>query len=390
VNAPDLIDIRRHLHQHPELSCQETQTAAYIADHLRGLGLDPQVGAFDSPTSVVATIEGAADGPTLAWRADTDALPIVEATGAPYASRNPGVMHACGHDVHTAIGLGVAASLVRERASLGGRVKMIFQPAEEGVPGSGIVGAEAMARAGVLDGVDAAFACHCHPPMRTGSIGYARGGIWAGSDAFRLTIRGVQSHGAYPQDGVDPIYVAAQLIVALQSIPGRVVDTRQSVVVSVGQVEAGNAFNVIPETASLVGMIRTLDEAVRERAVEAFKRLVDGVCAAHGATPELRMSRGAVPVVNDDALLDRALAQLPPGVVTVVQPQMGAEDFASFSTRCPSVYFMLGVGDPDRGIVHPIHSPRFDVDEACLSFGVENFTEMLLGLGRSWDSAGAR
>lgn len=380
MNDHDLIAIRRHLHQHPELSCEESETAAFVAEQLRALGLEPEVGAYDAPTSVVAVVEGTSDGPTLAWRADTDALPITEATGAPYASCHPGVMHACGHDVHTTIGLGVASALVEQRASLRGRVKLIFQPAEEGVPGSGVVGAEAMARAGVLDGVDAAFACHCHPPMPTGQIGYARGGIWAGSDAFRLTIRGRQSHGAYPQDGVDPIYVAAQLIVALQSIPGRVVDTRQSVVVSVGQIEAGNAFNVIPETARIVGMIRTLDEEVRTRAVEAFERLVAGVCAAHGATPELQMSRGAVPVVNDDRLLDRALAQLPADAVVPVQPQMGAEDFASFSTRCPSVYFMLGVGDAARGVVHPIHSPRFDVDEACLPFAVEKFTQMLLGL----------
>ncbi len=379
----ELIAIRRHLHQHPELSCEESETAAFIAEQLRGMGLAPEVGGYGAPTSVVATVVGDKAGPTHAWRADTDALPILEATGATYASCNAGVMHACGHDVHTTIGLGVAAGLVAQRGSLGGSVKLIFQPAEEGVPGSGVVGAEAMARGGVLNGVDAAFACHCHPPMRTGSIGYARGGIWAGSDAFRLTIRGRQSHGAYPQDGIDPIYVAAQLIVALQSIPGRVVDTRDSVVVSVGQVEAGNAFNVIPETASLVGMIRTLDEGVRERALTAFERLVDGICAAHGATPELTLSRGAVPVINDDALLDRALACLAPGLAVPVQPQMGAEDFASFSTRCPSVYFMLGVGDPDRGIVHPIHSPRFDVDEACLAFAVENFTDMLLRLGDS-------
>ena len=378
----ELRTLRRHLHQHPELSCQERQTAQFIAERLRAMGLEPEVGRYGAPTSVVAIVDGGLPGPTHVWRADTDALPIVEATGAPYASLTPGVMHACGHDVHTTIGLGIAAGL-RARAGVGelrGRVKMIFQPAEEGAPGSGVVGAEAMARGGVLDGVDAAFACHCHPPLRAGTIGYARGGIWAGSDAFRLTIHGRQSHGAYPQDGIDPIYVAAQLVVALQSIPGRVIDTRDSVVVSVGQIHAGDAFNIIPETASLVGMIRTLDETVRISALDAFQRLVDGVCAAHGATPELTLSRGAVPVINDDALLDRALAALPASANGAVRPQMGAEDFASFSTRCPSVYFMIGVGDPDRGIVHPIHSPRFDVDEACLPFAVDVFADMLITL----------
>jgi amidohydrolase len=379
VSPVDLIAIRRHLHRHPELSCEEHRTAAYVAEQLSALGLEPELGGYGAPTSVVATISGPEDGPTLLWRADIDALPIVEETGAQYASCNPGVMHACGHDVHTTIGIGLAAEVWQRRGDLRGTVKFVFQPAEEGVPGGGVVGAEAMARGGLLEGVDAAFACHCHPPMAVGTIGIARGGVWAGSDAFHLTIQGRQTHGAYPQDGIDPIFVAAHLVVALQSIPGRVVDARDAVVVSVGRIEAGEAFNVIPESATLVGMVRTLDSDVRTRALKALRRLVDGVCDAHGAKATLVLSRGAVPVINDDDLLDRVLRLLPPKSLLAVRPQMGAEDFASFSTRCPSVYFMLGVGAAEGGVAHPIHSPRFHVDEACMEFAVSAFSKMLVG-----------
>jgi amidohydrolase len=385
-----LIEARRYLHRHPELSCQEQQTAAWIAQQLRALGLTPEVGQHGAPTGVVATIKGAHPGPTLAWRADIDALPIEEATGADYASCNAGVMHACGHDVHTTVGLGVASWLLAHRDQLHGEIRLIFQPAEEGAPGEGVVGAEAMARGGVLEGVEGVFAVHCMPDMPVGTIGYAPGPVWAGSDAWRLTIHGQQTHGAYPQNGVDPIYVAGQIIVGLQSLPGRVIDSRQCCVVSVGSVRAGDAFNVIPGQAHLVGLVRTLDEGVRARALEALERLVHNTCQAHGARAELSLSRGAHPVINDAALVEEAVAALravtPEGTLVRAQPQMGAEDFASFSRRCPGAYFFLGVGNPERGIVHPIHSPLFDVDEGCLPLAVESFARGLLRLGAGWSS----
>lgn len=383
-----LIEARRYLHQHPELSCHEHQTAAWIADRLRELGLEPQVGQHGAATGVVATLQGAHEGPTLGWRADIDALPIEEATGAGYASCHSGVMHACGHDVHTTVGLGVASWLVARREQLHGQLRFIFQPAEEGAPGEGVVGAEAMALGGVLEGLEGVFALHCMPDMPVGTIGYAPGAVWAGSDAWRLTIHGQQTHGAYPQNGVDPIYVAGQLIVALQSLPGRVIDSRESCVISVGSVRAGDAFNVIPGQAHLVGLLRTLDEGVRVRALEALERLVEHTCLAHGARAELSLSRGAHPVINDAALVDKAVqalrAGLPEGTLVRAQPQMGAEDFASFSRRCPGAYFFLGVGNQERGIVHPIHSPLFDVDEECLPLAVEGFAQGLLRLGEAW------
>ena len=384
-----LIEIRRHLHAHPELSTEERATAAYIAEVLEGLGLEPEVGAHGAETGVVAIVEGeGGEGPTLAWRADTDALPIQEATGAAYASCNPGVMHACGHDVHTTVGLGVAASLVAQRGRLKGRVKLIFQPAEEGAPGEGLAGAEAMVEGGVLESpeVDAVFALHCMPSIEVGQIGFQRGAVWAGSDAWRLTIKGRQTHGAYPQDGVDPIYVAGQIVVALQSIPGRMIDSREACVVSVGRIEAGEAFNIIPESAHMIGLLRTLDEGVRTKALGAMRRLFEGICAAHGAEAQASFSRGAQAVVNDPRVVSRALEALERSGATLVgaPPQMGAEDFSSFSMRRPSAYFLLGTGNASRGLVHPIHSPHFDVDERCIPLAVEAFSGMILDLSEGW------
>jgi len=278
--------------------------------------------------------------------------------------------------------------LIEARHRLHGRVKLIFQPEEEGVPGSGVVGAEAMVRGGVLENprVDAIFAAHCMPSLPVETIGYRHTAMWAGSDAWTLTTRGRQSHGAYPQDGIDPIWIAGQILVALQGIPARVVDSRRCCVLSVGRIEAGEAFNVIPETAKMVGLLRTLRDDVRSRALSAMKRCIDGICAAWGATAELSVSRGAEVTANEPALVDKALGALTLGVgrecLQEVDPQMGAEDFASFSRRRPAAYFLLGVGNPAEGIVHPIHSPRFDVDERCLPFAVEAFSEMLIELSR--------
>jgi amidohydrolase len=383
LTTPDgLIAARRWLHQHPELSGQEHQTAAWIAARLTALGLEPRLGGYGAPTSVVALIEGGAgDGPTLAWRADIDALPIEEAAPVPWASRHAGVMHACGHDMHTAVGLGIAARLASARAGWRGRVLMIFQPAEEGAPGLGVVGAEAMAQGGVLEDphVDGVLALHCMPDMPVGQVGWLRGPVWAGSDAWRLTIHGQQTHGAYPQDGVDPIYVAGQVIVALQSVPGRVIDARAPCVVSVGSLRAGDAFNVIPAEAHLVGLVRTFDDATRARALEALHRLVHHTCAAHGATATLTTSQGAHPVINDAALVERVVAALPPAALVQGRPQLGAEDFASFSRRRPGAYFFLGVGADDRENA-PIHSPRFCPHEGALTVAVDAFSHALTRL----------
>lgn len=390
-----LVEVRRYLHSHPELSGQEHDTARYLAERLAELGLSPRVGLDGAETGVVATVEGlAGDGPTLLWRADTDALPIVELNDVPYRSCTPGVMHACGHDVHTTVGLGLVSALVARREELCGTLRFVFQPAEEGTPGDGIVGAEAMARGGVLSGVDAAFALHCMPSLPVGTLGYNREAMWAGSDVWTLTLEGTSTHGAYPQDGVDPIFVAAQIVIGLQGIVGRVIDSREACVVSVGRIEAGTAFNIIPGSVRMVGLLRTLDEGVRERAIGAITRLVEGTAAAWGARADLAFARGAHITVMDGPTVDRVVAALrrtmPADRLVPVKAQMGAEDFASFSRRVPAAFLLLGVGNAERGIVHPIHSPHFDVDERCLAFAVDQMAEAILEVARTWSGEGAR
>lgn len=384
--AEALRALRRDLHAHPELGYCEARTAALVAERLRTLGLTVTTGI--AGTGVVGVLETGRPGPTLGWRADMDALPIVEENAVPYRSCNAGVMHACGHDVHTTVALGAAEVLAARREALaGGRIAFVFQPNEEGAPGAGPSGADAMVQAGVLEqfGIEAMFAMHCMPSLEVGRIGYTPGGVWAASDRFLLRLRGVQTHGAYPHLGVDPIVAASQVVLALQTISSRSIDTQQACVVSVCQLHAGNQFNVIPGEAVLEGIVRTLDEGVRARALEAVRRIVEGVAASSGTHAELSLHRGAELTANDDALLERVLGvlrgALPAERVVRIPAQMGAEDFAAFSRVVPSVYLLLGVRNEATGLgVEPLHSPRFDVDEACLGVGVEAAVALLEGL----------
>lgn len=379
-----LIALRRDLHAHPELGYEETRTADVVAARLTAAGLEVETGIAE--TGIVAVLHGELDGPTLGYRADMDALPIEEQTGATYRSCSPGRMHACGHDVHTAIGVGVAELLAEHRATLRGRRVFVFQPNEEGAPGAGLSGADAMVEQGIIGkyGFQGLFALHCMPSLDVGHIGYCPRGVWAGSDRLQIHVRGEQTHAAYPHLGVDPIVTSAHLITALQSVTSRSLNTLHACVLSISMMRAGQAFNIIPEEVYLEGILRTLDEATRGRAVEAIERIVAGTCAAFGATAELAIHRGALPVVNDDALLQRALTALrqhtPVGTVLEVPPQMGAEDFSAFSRALPSVYLLLGVRNEPRGLVHGLHSPRFDVDEACVPLAIESMSRMLHAL----------
>jgi len=382
-----LLELRRDLHAHPELGYEETRTAARVAERLRTAGLDVTTGI--ARTGVVGVLDGeAGPGPTRAWRADMDALPIVEETGAEYASTCDGVMHACGHDVHTTVGVGAAELLARHRGTLDGRVVFVFQPNEEGAPGAGPSGADAMVSAGVLDdfGIESMLAIHCMPSLEVGRIGYTPGGVWAASDRFEITLRGTQTHGAYPHLGVDPIVTAGQLIGALQTIPSRVVDTQEACIVSVCQIHGGNQFNVIPGEVELEGIVRTLDEDVRARALDAVRRVAEGTAAANGCRVEVGLHRGAELTANDPVVLSRVVELLSAGLgadrVVQIPAQMGAEDFASFSRAVPSAYMLLGVRSTERGVGHePLHSPRFDVDERCIATGVEAAATALAGLG---------
>jgi len=380
---PKLVEIRRDLHQHPELSNREFRTAGKVASYLRGLGLDIKTGV--AHTGVVALLEGSQPGPTVAVRADMDALPIQEADDIPYRSRNEGVKHACGHDVHTAIGLGVAEVLSLLREQIKGRVRFIFQPAEEGAPQGETGGADLMVAEGVLENppVEAIFALHVMPTIEVGKLGYHTGPVWASNDTLEIVIRGRKTHGAYPHTGVDAIMVSSHVLMGLQTLVGRSVDVRDPLLISFGIIEGGNQFNVLADRVSLTGMMRCLSTEVRRSAPQRIEELVRSITSAFGATHMLQITPGAPVTMNHPDLLQRSLSLLETTVgkanVLLQRPQMGAEDFAHFAGKVPGFYFFLGVGNESRGINEMLHTSRFDVDETCLSVGVHAMSQLVLG-----------
>ncbi len=379
----DLIVIRRHLHAHPELSNQEEKTAQFIEDKLKSFGITNIERLAD--TGVVALVEGELNGPTRAYRADIDALPIAEQNDCDYASQNPGVMHACGHDVHTTVGLGVAQRIYERRAELAGAVKFIFQPAEEASPEDKPLGAERMVCEGVLEDpkVESVFALHCMPSLEVGKIGFTGGPVWAGSELMEIEVEGKQAHGAYPHEGIDAVAVASQVVVSLQQVVSRTIDARQSCVVTVGRIEAGDSYNILAERASLTGILRGLSEEAMQRAQERIEHIVTHVCKGFGAVGQVRFTPGARPVINDQDLEAKAVEviaqKLGPSVLSRHLPQLGAEDFSAFSRRVPGCYLFLGIRNEEKGITHALHTPRFDVDERCIGLGVEAMTEVLMG-----------
>ena len=370
---PSVIQTRHHLHQNPELSGQEQQTGAYVAERLRALGVDAiQTGVAGH--GVTGILRGTGDAPLIALRADMDALPIEEASGLPYASSCPGVMHACGHDGHTATLLGTAAVLAALRGDLPGPVKLIFQPAEETVGG-----AEAMVEAGVLEGVEAIYALHGWPNLDIGQIGCRPGPMMASADGFDLTIRGKGGHAAYPHLTVDPIVVGAQIVSAWQTLASREVSPLDSVVVTVTQFHAGTAYNVIPSTAHLAGTVRCLSNTVRAEMGAKMERLAQNICAAFRATCELTYVSGPPVVVNDARLNAQVEAVgrelLGPANVTFLEsPTMGAEDFAYYLLHIPGVMFRLGVGTD----VSALHTPTYNFSDAALPYGIQMFAHLAL------------
>lgn len=383
-----LIVMRRHLHANPELSFEENKTAAFIRAKLEEVGITHIEPCAE--TGVVAIIEGAHPGPVLAFRGDIDALPIIEASEVDYCSTNPGVMHACGHDVHTTLGLGVARALHARRDELHGTIKCIFQPAEEASPQDEPIGAERMVCEGVLQNpdVDAIFAYHCMPTLDVGKIGYTGGPVWASSTLVEITLHGQKTHAAYPHSGIDTVVVAAQVIQALQTVTSRRIDTRQPCVLSIGKLEAGESYNIIADTAKMTGILRTLSLEAEEIAIAEIQKIVSGVCMAFGATGEVKFTPGARLTANDVALEARTVELMREAVgfdrVVAHLPQLGAEDFAAFSRRVPGCYLFLGIRNEAKGIVHMLHTPRFDVDEDCIELGVTAMSEALLAHGKTW------
>lgn len=380
----ELIRLRRHFHQHPELSHQERRTAAAVASYLKKLGLDVTTGIAGH--GVVGRLVGSSPGRTVAWRADMDALPLTEEVQVPWRSKNVGVMHACGHDFHLAIALVAAALLSRFRKHLSGEVRFIFQPAEEGPPQGPDSGALGMVRAGVLDNprVEAVFGLHVAPTLDVGQVRYCPEVVMAGSEHLILTVAGQVAHGATPHKGVDPILAAAQTLVVLKSALSQEVDSRQPFVLTFGRIEGGNRFNILADKVVLEGSLRFLTPGVRERVLAAVRRHLAGLAKATGARLDLT-TRGIYPILKNDArLTDKAVQILRECLgarrVTAHQPAMGSEDFAYFAQEVPAFYFFLGVRTPGtRG--QALHSPDFNPDEGALTVGVKAAAALLLGCG---------
>lgn len=359
---------RRDLHLHPELGFQEIRTSGIVARELQKLGFEVSTGL--AKTGVAAVLEGSKPGPVLLLRFDMDALPIQEDTGVDYASLKPGVMHACGHDAHVAIGLTTAQILCHHRSDMHGTVKLMFQPAEEGLGG-----AEGMIEAGVLDGpkVDAAFALHVWNQKPVGWVAAPPGPLMAGGEIFKVVVEGKGGHGALPQESVDPVVASAQMISALQTIVSRNIAPLEAAVVSVCELNAGDAFNIVPQKAEFSGTIRTFDPAVRQKVIERFDSIVSHIGEALGCTVKSEIRRLTPAVINDPALAEMvtqtAREIFPEPQIDNNYRVMVSEDMAFLMEKVPGCYFMVGAADPRTDTHYGHHHPRFNIDEQVLTNG---------------------
>lgn len=377
---PKIVEIRRDLHQHPELGFEEERTPKVIAEYLKELGLEvrTEVGG----RGVVGTLRGGKEGKTVALRADFDALPIQDEKDVPYKSKIPGKMHACGHDGHTATLLGVATVLAKYREELEGNVVFIHQFAEEVLPG----GAKAMVEDGCLDGVDVIFGAHLQSTKPLGEIQYQEGYKSAAADMFDITISGKGGHGASPHDTIDPVYTASQLVVNLQQIVSRNVDPVESAVVSVGSFHSGKAGNVIPDTATLSGTVRTYKPEIRDLAEERLKQITEATCKATGASFEVNYTRGYDSLWNhpEETRYLKEVAKEVVGEEKVVEagPHMAGEDFTYYVQKVPGTFFNVGarLSDPDR--VYPHHHPMFDFDEKALLIAAKVFVSAIANINK--------
>jgi len=374
---------RRDLHQNPELSNREFRTSRLVAEHLRTLGLKVRTGI--AHTGVVALLEGGRPGPTIALRADMDALPVTEMVDVPFKSKatatyrgeTVGVMHACGHDSHTAILMGIAEAFAQLRPGLPGKMLFVFQPAEEGAPAGERGGASLMLEEGVFDLAtpEAIFGLHVMSTLNVGTIGYRGGPLMAGSDSWRILVKGKQTHGALPWAGIDPIVISAQIINALQTIVSRQIDiTEIPAVVTVGAIKGGIRNNIVPDEVEMIGTVRTFDAAQRRDILDRMARIVEKTAAASGTTASFTVDADSNPVVlNDRALTEAVVPSLRKASqdVRTVPLVTGAEDFAFFATKVPSFFFFVGITPPDQNPATAAsnHSPLFYIDEAGIPIG---------------------
>jgi amidohydrolase len=381
-----VIEWRRDIHQHPELSNREVRTAAKVAEHLRALGLEPETGI--AHTGVVALLKGGRPGPRIALRADMDALPVTERSGLPFQSKataeyrgqTVGVMHACGHDAHTAILMGVAEALVGVREQLAGEVLFVFQPAEEGPPLPEDGGAPMMLEEGLFERYKPAmvFGLHVWSSLHAGDIGYRSGPMMAASDSFEITVKGRQTHGSRPWGGIDPVVAASAIVLDAQHIVSRRQDlSRQPVVLTFGAIDGGIRHNIIPDEVELIGTIRTFEEDMREQVFAQLRSVAEHVAAAHGASVDARIpSTDGNPVLANDPELTARMVPVLRQVESVASVKeiglvTGAEDFAYFAREVPGFYFFIGATPPDRDLatVANNHSPEFFLDERALQVG---------------------
>jgi amidohydrolase len=394
AETPKVVGWFEDFHANPELGNRETRTAQVVAAHLRGLGytVRESVGV----TGVVATLEGGRPGPVVALRADMDALPVTEQTGLPYASKataewngeQVGVMHACGHDAHTAILMGVAEIFAGMRDDLPGTVKLIFQPAEEGVPAGETGGARRMLAEGAFDSPspEVVFGLHVMSAANTGTIGYRAGPVLASSDTFDVTVTGKQTHGAMPWNGIDPIVIASQIILGFQTIESRQVDVaKQPSVLTVGTINAGTRHNIVPETATMSGTLRTYDEEMRGFIKTRMQETAHLIAAAGGGTAEVTFRPdGYAATVNDPALTEAmvpVLEAIPGATVAEWGQQTPSEDFSFYAQQVPGLFIFIGATPEgqDPATAAPNHSPRFVVDQEALPIGMEALLSLTLG-----------
>jgi amidohydrolase len=384
---------RRDIHAHPELGNREVRTAELVARHLRALGLEVRTGV--AHTGVVALLRGSKPGPVVALRADMDALPVTEEVDLPFASKvrtqwagkETGVMHACGHDTHVAMLMGAAEVLAGMKADLPGSVKFIFQPAEEGPPPGEEGGAALMIKEGALDNPkpDAIFGLHIGATYEVGQLVYRPGPVMAAADVLRITVQGRQTHGSAPWGGVDPIVVAAQIVLGLQTIVSRQVNiTKEPVVVTIGGIDGGNRFNIIPDKVEMVGTVRSFDERLREDVHRRIRLTAESIAEASGATAQVAIEKPYAVTVNHPALTERMRPTLErvagAGNLLLAERRTGAEDFSFFAQQVPGLFVVLG-GSPkgtDMSKVAYNHSPRFYADESALLLGVRTLTHLTI------------
>jgi len=386
-----LIEWRHHFHKNPELSNQEFKTAEKIAKHLKSLGLEVETGI--AKTGVVALLKGDKPGKVVALRADIDALPVTERNNLPFKSEvrttflntETGVMHACGHDTHISILMATAEVLSKHKDKINGTVKFIFQPAEEGPPPGEEGGAKLMIKEGVLENpkVDAIFGLHINSETPLGTIKYKTGGIMASVERFVIDVQGKQTHGSQPWSGVDPILISAKIIDGLQTIISRESKlTNEAAVITVGKISAGTRFNIIPESAEMIGTVRTLDPKMRAHIEKRMKEMVETIAKAYGGQASIAFQNNTSITFNDAELTEQILPSLQKVAgetnVKIMKATTGGEDFSYFQEVVPGVYFFLGGMTPGNTEVFPHHTPDFKIDDSSMLLGVKAFTQITL------------